>query len=73
MVVDGETGALVPPHDASRLAAAISSLLRDAELRARLGDGGRARCEERFTLRAHVDAVVEQYRALLATCATTSA
>jgi len=73
MVVDGETGLLVPPRDPPRLAEAIEKLLGDAELRARLGAGGRARCEERFSLQAHVAAVVEQYRAVLGQRTATSA
>jgi glycosyltransferase involved in cell wall biosynthesis len=65
MILDGETGLLVPPHDPSKLAAAIGRLLRDAALRTRLGQAGRKRCEERFSIRAHVDAVAEHYRSLL--------
>jgi glycosyltransferase involved in cell wall biosynthesis len=73
MIVDGETGVLVSPHDPPRLAEAIGSLLLDKQRRERLGSAGRARCEEKFSLRAHVDAVVEQYRALPAVPAGASA
>jgi glycosyltransferase involved in cell wall biosynthesis len=37
VVSNGETGVLVPPGDATRLAAAMRSLLTDAELRNRMG------------------------------------
>jgi glycosyltransferase involved in cell wall biosynthesis len=42
-VVAGETGLLVPPATARPLAAALSSLVADKELRARMGAAGRAR------------------------------
>jgi L-malate glycosyltransferase len=43
VVVDGETGVLVPPSDPPALAAGIARLARDPGLRARYGAGGRAR------------------------------
>lgn len=49
VVADGETGLLVPPGDASALAAALARM-RDANLRARMGADGRKRFEARFTL-----------------------
>jgi glycosyltransferase involved in cell wall biosynthesis len=39
MIVDGESGLLVPPGDARELAAAMSRVLVDGDLRARLGVG----------------------------------
>lgn len=42
-VDDGETGLLVPQHDAAALAGAILRLLGDSELRARMGAAGRAK------------------------------
>ncbi|MGH2515133.1 MAG: glycosyltransferase family 4 protein, partial [Ktedonobacterales bacterium] len=49
-IVDGETGILVPPDDVPALADALAALVRDAELRARMGRAGRTRALERFTL-----------------------
>jgi 2-deoxystreptamine N-acetyl-D-glucosaminyltransferase/2-deoxystreptamine glucosyltransferase len=46
LVVDGETGLLVPPGDVAALRAALVRLLADAELRQRLGAAGRARAAE---------------------------
>ena len=43
----GETGILVPPRNAGRLAEATLSLLRDGSLRARLGAGARREAESR--------------------------
>lgn len=65
LVVDGETGVLVPPHDPAALRAALELLLADRELRERLGRAGRERARESFswarataiTLRAYDDAV----------------
>jgi glycosyltransferase involved in cell wall biosynthesis len=47
MVVDGETGLLVG-RDNAELAAAIGTLLDDADLRRKMGDAARRRAEERF-------------------------
>jgi glycosyltransferase involved in cell wall biosynthesis len=67
LVVDGETGFLVPPGDPQSLAGAIERLVHDPELRRRLGTAGRSRAAERFDLvsarRAHIDL----YASLLAT------
>jgi glycosyltransferase involved in cell wall biosynthesis len=68
IVVDGETGLLVPPGDVSALRAALERLLGDRELRRRLGEAGRARVRERFgwetvtaaTMRAYEDALAER-------------
>lgn len=49
-VVDGATGLLVPPSNAGALADAIVSLMADGALRTRLGQAGRQRVEERFSL-----------------------
>ena len=48
--VDGETALLVDVGDAAAMAAAIERLVRDAELRHRLGDNARADYARRFSL-----------------------
>ncbi|MCO6416663.1 glycosyltransferase family 4 protein [Siccirubricoccus sp. KC 17139] len=48
MVVEDETGFLVPPMTVAPLAAALQRLASDAALRARMGAAGRARAVERF-------------------------
>ncbi|HEY2620472.1 MAG TPA: glycosyltransferase family 4 protein [Acetobacteraceae bacterium] len=47
-VVPELTGLLVPPGDASALAAALQRLAGDASLRASMGEAGRARAVERY-------------------------
>lgn len=48
IVVDGETGMLVPQDDAGALARALRTLLESAELRQRMGAAGRQRVRECF-------------------------
>jgi glycosyltransferase involved in cell wall biosynthesis len=48
IVVDGETGLLVPPGDASVLAGALERLIGDPALAARMGAAGRARAQSLF-------------------------
>jgi glycosyltransferase involved in cell wall biosynthesis len=48
LVIDGETGLLVPPDDPSRLASALESLLTDEEARERLGQAGRRLIADRY-------------------------
>lgn len=48
VVIDGQTGLLVPPDDPLALAAAIARLRADTELASRLGRSGRALVAERF-------------------------
>lgn len=50
VVVDGETGYLVPAGDASAFAQSVTKLLRDPNLRRRMGDAGRHRVEMHFRI-----------------------
>ncbi|MBA2348527.1 MAG: glycosyltransferase family 4 protein [Solirubrobacterales bacterium] len=49
LVDDGRSGLLVPPARADRLADALDAVLRDEELRTRLGAAGRARVRADYT------------------------
>jgi glycosyltransferase involved in cell wall biosynthesis len=64
-VVDRRTGLLVPPRSPEALSAALARLIGDAELRRQLGEQGRRRCEDIFSLEAHVGAVVKEYQSVL--------
>ena len=61
LVVDGETGLLVPPRDPAALRAGLQRMLADGELRARLGAAARERIRERFAWDAVLDAMVALY------------
>lgn len=49
LVVDGETGALVPPEDDRAFADALLAMLRDPERAAAMGAAGQARAATRFS------------------------
>jgi glycosyltransferase involved in cell wall biosynthesis len=49
LITDQQTGLIVPADDAESLAGAISVLLRDAQLRARLGAAARKRIEDEYS------------------------
>jgi glycosyltransferase involved in cell wall biosynthesis len=48
VVVDGETGRLVPPEDPERLAEALAELIADPTEARRRGAAGRRRVDENF-------------------------
>jgi len=62
LVVDGETGLLVPPRDPAALRAALERALGDADLRRRLGAAARERIRQRFSWDAVLDATIDLYR-----------
>jgi glycosyltransferase involved in cell wall biosynthesis len=57
IVVDGETGVLVPPRDPDALATAIVTLLNDPARRAAMARAARTRAAAVFDIRGHVQAV----------------
>ena len=61
LVLDGETGWLVPPDDVRSLAGAFVELAADPARARTMGQAGRARFEDGFT----VDAMVDRYANLL--------
>jgi glycosyltransferase involved in cell wall biosynthesis len=61
LVLNGETGLLVPPRDPGALADAVRRLLADPDLRARLGEAGYRRVAERFSAAAMHRRVLELY------------
>ena len=66
LVVDGETGLLVPANDARQLAAALGQVLESQSLRRRLGQAGRRRVERKFMLQRKLDETEQLYLSLLA-------
>ncbi len=65
VVVDGETGYVVPPRDAAALAERIEVLLEDASLRKRMGEQGRALVERVYSIDRMLDELERVYRNVL--------
>jgi glycosyltransferase involved in cell wall biosynthesis len=65
VVVDGQTGLLVPTDDPAALAHALATLLRDPDLRHAMGQAAREHALARFTIRQHVGSVEGVYAKLL--------
>ncbi|HEY4128759.1 MAG TPA: glycosyltransferase [Gammaproteobacteria bacterium] len=66
VIEDDEHGLLVPPSDPEALAAAISRVLGDPSLAAKLGANGRRRVIAEFSFEAVVQRTEDLYRELLA-------
>jgi glycosyltransferase involved in cell wall biosynthesis len=61
LVVDGETGIVVPPRDPAALRSALERLLADPDLRRRLGTAGRDRARTHFSWETVTDATLAAY------------
>jgi glycosyltransferase involved in cell wall biosynthesis len=59
VVEEGKTGFLVPQKDPVSLANRLEQLIMNPELRIKMGDAGRKRYEERFTLEIFENRIVE--------------
>jgi glycosyltransferase involved in cell wall biosynthesis len=66
LVVDGETGLLVPPGRPDALEAAMRRLLDDAELRSRLARRAREHVAERFSLASETERLAALFEEALA-------
>jgi glycosyltransferase involved in cell wall biosynthesis len=62
LVVDGETGLLVPPDDVDALARALGRLLAEPELARRMGEDGRARVREHYSAASAAERVLALYQ-----------
>jgi len=60
-VVDGQTGYVVPPHDSAALGEALLKMA-DNSSRTAMGEAGRQRTRERFSMSACIDAYEALYR-----------
>jgi glycosyltransferase involved in cell wall biosynthesis len=67
LVVDGETGIVVPPRDPAALRSALERLLADPDLRRRLGTAGRDRARMYFSWETVTDATLAAYAEALGT------
>jgi len=59
--LDGVTGLIAPPGDVAALAAALTRLLEDDQLRARLGAQAQARAVREFTVQRMVAGTLDVY------------
>jgi glycosyltransferase involved in cell wall biosynthesis len=62
---EAATGVLVEPHDAAGMAEATTYVLRDAEVRRRLGQNAAADAAARFDLERQVDETLAWYGEVL--------
>ena len=65
LVKDDHTGFLVQPYDVAGLAEAIESLLKDGDLRQRMGADGRALVDPKFRVEEMVSGIDTLYKELL--------
>lgn len=61
LVIDGQTGVLVPPRDPAALAKAIKRLYNDLALRQSFARNGRQKVEREFNIKKNVDRLTEEY------------
>ncbi len=66
LVVDGETGFLVPPQQPDLLAAKIEYLLDHPDIARRMGEAGEARLRGKFSTQTMVDQTIELYERAVA-------
>jgi glycosyltransferase involved in cell wall biosynthesis len=66
IITDGKDGALVEPKSSEAVATALTVLLRDPELRRRMGEAARATVRARFLPRHQCAHVAQHYAKLLA-------
>jgi glycosyltransferase involved in cell wall biosynthesis len=64
IVVDGETGIIVPPRDPAAVAREVGRLLEHADEARRMGEAGRSRRRAEFDLAVTVRRVEELYEEL---------
>jgi glycosyltransferase involved in cell wall biosynthesis len=65
IIVDGQTGILVPPGNAEALRLALASLLENRAMREKMGIEGRKRVEQRFSIEKNVRQTEYIYERLL--------
>ncbi len=65
IIINNETGILVPPGDSAALAVAISSILEDSEWAEQLGTAAHRRVFENFTLDQMVNKYLDVYKTMV--------
>lgn len=62
LVLDGETGILVPPKDAASIANAIQFIINNPDLAKKYGKAGRKHVEEEFNLQKNVRKLIDLFQ-----------
>ena len=65
VVLDGETGLLVPPKDPEQLARSIIKLLKDPSLASRMAENGYQRLKTYFDIKDTVSKTERMYKELI--------
>ena len=65
IVINAETGFIVPQDDLTKMAEATLLLLQDSELKKRLGSSGQKRATAKFSMPQHIASLEEVYNNLL--------
>lgn len=65
VITDGVDGLLVSPTDPAEMAGRITRLIRNPELRNRIGRAGRRRVEEAYSLNLHIQRLTAMYDEVL--------
>lgn len=68
LIVDGVTGFVTPPNDASAVAAGLDRILTDPALRARMSAAARTRAESHFSAARQVEALLSLWGAVAPRC-----
>jgi glycosyltransferase involved in cell wall biosynthesis len=61
LIIDGQTGLLVPPQDPRALAQALESLIRNPQRRQALGQAGRLRVNAEFGLSSNIERLARKF------------
>ena len=61
LIIDGETGLMVPPQDPQALARALQELIRDPARRRALAEAGQARVNAEFGLQGNLDRLAAKF------------
>ena len=71
MAIDGETALLVPPQNPQALARAIVTMLNNGVTAAALGQAGKKRAVERFSISSHYRSIIRVYERVTGMAAAT--
>ncbi len=63
LILDGETGVLVPPQSPKELSIAIERLISDPKLRNKLGQAGAKRVRNDFSMKRGIDQLITRFMA----------